>query len=72
MSNEYWEILAYVGSVVIMVSFMLTNMKLLRLLNTIGCIIFLTYSYHYDRMPLVFLNIMIILVNAFYILRTKK
>ena len=39
----------------------------LRLLNTLGCLLFLTYSTYHERYPLVFLNFMVILVNLFYI-----
>jgi membrane protein implicated in regulation of membrane protease activity len=65
--NEYMEIMAYCASVIILISFIVKDVILLRLLNTIGCVLFLIYSIHHGRIPLVFLNFMVIVVNLIYI-----
>jgi hypothetical protein len=65
--NYYMEILAYFASLIVLLSFMVKDIVLLRLLNMIGCIMFLTYSTYHERYPLVFLNFMVIIVNLVYI-----
>lgn len=65
--DYYMEILAYFASVIILISFMVKDIVLLRLLNTIGCLIFFIYSHYHGRYPLMFLNFMVILVNLVYI-----
>jgi len=61
------EILAYFASVIVLKSFIVKDIVLLRLLNVIGCILFITYSHYHGRYPLVFLNFMVIIVNLVYI-----
>ena len=61
------EIMAYIASVIVLISFMVKDVILLRLLNTIGCILFIFYSSYHERYPLVFLNFMVIVVNLVYI-----
>ena len=61
------EIMAYFASVIVLISFMVKDIVLLRLLNMLGCVLFLTYSTYHERYPLVFLNFMVIIVNLIYI-----
>jgi hypothetical protein len=70
--DYYMELLAYFASVIVLVSFMVKDIILLRALNNVGCIIFLAYAMYYERYPLVVLNTMVILVNMYYLLKTKK
>ena len=65
--DYYMEIMAYFASVIVLISFIVKDIILLRLLNTLGCLLFLTYSTYHERYPLVFLNFMVIVVNLFYI-----
>lgn len=67
MMNEYMEIMAYVASIIVLISFIVKDVILLRLLNTIGCMLFIIYSSYHERFPLVFLNFMVIVVNLVYI-----
>ena len=65
--NEYMEIMAYCASIIVLVSFMIKDIIFLRLLNTLGCVLFLIYSSYHERYPLIFLNFMVIVVNLIYI-----
>jgi len=65
--NEYMEIMAYCASVIVLISFIVKDVILLRLLNTIGCLLFLIYSSYHEKYPLIFLNFMVIVVNLIYI-----
>jgi hypothetical protein len=65
--NEYMEIMAYCASIIVLVSFMVKDIIFLRLLNTLGCVLFLIYSSYHERYPLIFLNFMVIVVNLIYV-----
>ena len=70
--ENFMEIMAYIGSVIIFISFCTKNVNLLRVINNIGCLIFLFYAIHHGRIPLIILNLMVILVNIYYIWLDKK
>jgi hypothetical protein len=67
--TENMEIMVYCASIIVLISFIVKDVIMLRLLNTVGCILFLflIYSIYHERMPLVFLNFMVIVVNLIYI-----
>jgi hypothetical protein len=69
--EQKMEILAYIGSLIILISFCTKNVKLLRILNNVGCLIFLIYAIYHNRIPLIFLNSSIILINIYYLLKLK-
>ena len=70
--NILMEILAYIASVIILLSFCTKNVKLLRILNNIGCLIFLFYAFYHNRIPLIVLNSMVIIVNMYQIWSGKN
>ena len=61
------EIMAYFASVVVLLSFCTKNVRLLRILNNIGCLLFIVYSTYHGRYPLVFLNLSVISINVYYL-----
>lgn len=67
--DNYIEFLAYIGSVIVFLSFVVKNVKWLRALNSIGCVIFLYYAFHHGRLPLILLNSGIILVNTWHLIK---
>lgn len=67
-----FELLAYSASFIVLISFIVKDIKILRALNSIGCLLFIAYALHYDRYPLVFLNISVIIINLYYILKKEK
>lgn len=69
---EFMEGMAYVASVIIFLSFCTKDVKMLRILNNVGCVMFLAYAVYHDRLPLVLLNSMVILVNIYHIWRERN
>jgi len=63
----YMEMMAYFASIIVLISFTVKDVVLLRLLNTVGCVLFLICSTYHDRIPLIILNLMVIVVNILYI-----
>jgi len=68
----YFELLAYLASFIVLMSFIVKDIKILRTLNSVGCLLFIAYALHYDRYPLVFLNASVIIINLYYILKKEK
>jgi len=69
---DYMEMMAYVGSVIIFLSFCTKKVRLLRILNNVGCAIFLVYAFHHGRVPLIVLNSMVMAVNIYHLWRERK
>ena len=67
--EQYLEIMAYIGSIIIFISFVVKSVKWLRILNNVGCVIFLIYSLYHGRTPLILLNSGVILVNIWHLLK---
>jgi hypothetical protein len=70
--ENFMEIMAYMASVIILISFCTKNVTLLRILNNVGCVIFLFYAFYHGRMPLILLNSMVIVVNMYHIWSDRK
>jgi len=66
------DIIAYIGSAFILISFMLKDQIKLRVLNSIGASIFIYYSISKGDYPVIFINASIVLINAVYIIRNTK
>lgn len=70
--NLWMEILAYCASIIVLISFCIKDVMLLRLMNNIGCVLFIIYSWYYGRIPLVIMNFLVIVINFYYIFKNKK
>ena len=66
------EIVGYLASFFVLLSFFTKDMRKLRLVNSIGCALFVTYGILLMSIPIVITNIAILLVNAYYLLMKKK
>jgi len=66
------EIIAYIASAFILVSFTLKDQKKLRILNSIGAAIFIYYSLYKNDYPVVFINSSIIVINVIYLIKNTK
>lgn len=66
------NLIAYIASAFILISFTLKEPKKLRIVNSIGALLFIFYSYMKADYPVVFMNSAIVLINLYYILFNKK
>lgn len=65
-------LLAYFASALILVSFMMKDQLKLRLINSVGCAIFVFYSLQKADYPIVFVNVAVISINIMYIIKSKS
>ena len=73
--KELTEYIGYAASAVVLISFLMKNLRNLRILNSIGCLFFIGYGVLLGSIPIIVTNAAIVLINAFYLIkmvRTEK
>ena len=63
------EWVGYAASICIAISLLMTDMFKLRIINTIGCILFVIYGFNIKAYPVGVINLFIFFVNIYYIIR---
>jgi len=62
------ELVGYLGSVILIISVMMKNLKTLRIINTIGASLFVAYGFMLAiSWPIIITNGFIILANIYYL-----
>ncbi|MGX2975235.1 YgjV family protein [Ursidibacter arcticus] len=69
---NYIEILGYIAMLLVAGSFLLKDVIKLRLVNAIGGVCFVIYGLLIGSLPVAGLNIFVVCVNAYYILKSKN
>jgi len=69
---ELTEWVGYLAMAVLLVSFMMKNVTKLRVINTVGCAIFVVYGLLISQYPIVITNVSIILINLYYLFVKKN
>jgi hypothetical protein len=70
--KEYVEYIGYTASFFVLLSFVMKKMMYLRLINLVGCGLFIWYGLLLESWPIIITNAAIVLVNSFYLLRMKS
>ena len=65
------EIFGYMGSALVIISMMMTSVNKLRIFNVCGAVISAIYSAIYQAYPIVLLNVCLIMINVFQLIRAK-
>jgi uncharacterized protein with PQ loop repeat len=63
----YTEYIGYFASGIVLLSFLMGNIFVLRIINTIGCGFFIFYGVLLGSMPIILTNTSIVLINAYYL-----
>ena len=69
MSHTYIEILGYMGTALVVASFLGTSMIRLRLLNFLGAVTITIYSLLIGAWPMVLLNSLLAAINGYHYIR---
>ena len=70
--NLYLEIFGYVGMALVLISMMMTSVKLLRTLNMISAVICATYGILTNTWPTALLNIGLLIIQIVQLIRMHK
>ena len=66
------EIFGYIGTAIVLVSFVMTDMKWMRAVNMTGGFISLLYALFTNSMPVVVLNASLITINGIQLMRLLR
>ena len=66
------EIIGYIGTVLVLISFLMKDMKKLRIGNIIGSSTFIVYGLMLNSIPVIITNICIVSINAYYLFKENK
>jgi len=62
------ELVGYLASALLIISFLMKNIKTLRLINSLGCIAFIVYGFLLQTSwPIVITNAFIVGANVYYL-----
>ncbi|WP_396146557.1 uroporphyrinogen decarboxylase [Flavobacterium sp.] len=64
------ELIGYLASLVLMISFLMKNIIKLRIINSIGAILFIVYGFMLAiSWPIIITNAFILCVNTYYLMK---
>ena len=70
------EYIGYFASFMVLLSFMMKRINVLRLVNISGCILFIIYGFLMPTLriglPIIIANMAILIVNGYYLLKPKE
>lgn len=73
MEFNFVEIVGYLASLGVLTSFLLKDINKLRIVNTIGCILFIFYGILLNTSwPIIITNVSITVINVFYLTKAYK
>ncbi|WP_348798611.1 uroporphyrinogen decarboxylase [Flavobacterium adhaerens] len=72
MNIPLTEWVGYLASLALMISFLMKNIKALRIINSIGCLLFVVYGFMLaTSWPIIITNAFILGVNIFYLVKKQ-
>lgn len=70
--NQLTEYTGYLASLVVLLSFLMKNIRTLRWVNTAGCLLFIIYGFLLQSYPVILTNAAIVVINVIYLLRNAR
>ncbi len=67
-----FEIIGYVGSALVLVSFLMASVVKLRVVNAVGSLIFAVYALLIHSYPTMIMNICLVLINLYYLWKLRN
>ena len=73
MTKELFiELFGYCGSLLVLVSFLMTSVVKLRVVNTVGSVIFMTYALIIRSYPTAIMNFCLVLINLRFLWKYSR
>lgn len=66
-----WEILGTIATIIILISFLMTDIKRIRTINLIGDILYLIYGIIIGSFSIILLNIILSIIQIYYLIKIK-
>ena len=71
-SKTLIELFGYLGSILVVVSMLMTSVMKLRIINTIGSVIFAIYALIIKSYPTAFMNFCLVAINIFHMVKLTR
>jgi hypothetical protein len=71
-TQTIYEIIGYVGSALVLVSFLMASVVKLRIVNAVGSTIFAVYALLIHSYPTMIMNICLVLINLYYLWKLRN
>ncbi len=71
-SSMIIEAVGYIGSALVLVSFLMVSVVKLRIVNSIGSIIFTIYAFIIHSYPTAIMNLCLVLINIYYLIKMSN
>lgn len=68
---SYTDIVGYVGTIAVVLSFVFTDFTKFRIANVIACGIFIYYGYLSNTTPTIVVNALICVLNLYHLVKDK-
>lgn len=69
---SFSECIGYLASLLVLTSFLMKNIKYIRLINLCGCVAFITYGFFINSWPVIISNVAIAIVQIYYLIQLRK
>jgi hypothetical protein len=66
------EVLGWIATAVVLLSFTVQDMRKLRMVNLVGCLLWIGYGFILMSKPVIFVNISIALVHSYWLIKNRK
>ncbi len=66
------EAIGYTGSALVLVSFLMVSVVKLRIVNTIGSVIFTIYAFIIHSYPTAIMNLCLVMINIYYLIKMSN
>ncbi|NQY04935.1 MAG: uroporphyrinogen decarboxylase [Flavobacteriaceae bacterium] len=73
METQFVEWIGYAAMATLLISFMMKEVAKLRIINAVGCALFVWYGFALDPIakPIIVTNLAILGINLYYLLKIK-
>lgn len=66
------EVIGVLASVIVLISFLMKNIKLIRIINIVGAVLFVIYGICIHSIATGFLNGALIVIHLIYLIKNKE
>lgn len=67
-----YEIIGLIASVFVLISFIPRDIKLVRCINIVGCIVWIIYGILIGALSVWLMNSLVMIVHIYHLIKTKK
>ena len=71
-TNTLIEMIGYLGSSLVLISFLLASVAKLRIVNSVGSVIFTIYAFIIKSYPTAVMNLCLVLINVYYLVKLNN